>query len=175
MNRMNIISMAKLRAWLLISVSVFAVSTAPAAVHFQILHNFGDAPGDGFDVAGGVILASDGRLYGTTGLGGSKKDILGQGQGTVFKLNEDGDGYTILQSFLPHPEPHLPVGGVIEASDGALYGVAATSGNELVWWQPGGIYKLNKDGSGFVMIHLLNDPRPPTAVSSKEIMECFTG
>jgi uncharacterized repeat protein (TIGR03803 family) len=157
------LSIAKLPACLLIS--VLAMSTAQAAVHFQILHNFGDGPDDGRAEDGGVIIASDGRLYGTTGLGGSYRDILGQGQGTVFKLNEDGDGYVILQSFLPYPEPHVPVGGVIEGSDGALYGVAATSGNEIVWWQPGGIYKLNKDGSGFVMLHLLGDPGP-TAYSA---------
>ena len=40
-----------------------------------------------------VIECSDGRLYGTSASGGAF------GGGTVFRLNKDGSGYTVLFSF----------------------------------------------------------------------------
>ena len=40
-----------------------------------------------------ALVLSGGTLYGTTYLGGSSD------KGTVFKVNTDGTGYTVLKSF----------------------------------------------------------------------------
>jgi hypothetical protein len=129
------------------------IPVAHASVHFQILHNFTDMPDDG-RYPDGLIRASDGWLYGTTSDGGSYTDVLGVArEGTVFKVKENGSGYTILHSFSGYPEPHWPIAGVIEASDGFLYGAASASGSYIYGFKPGGIYKLNKDGSGFEIVY----------------------
>jgi uncharacterized repeat protein (TIGR03803 family) len=58
---------------------------------YRVLHHF-DRPltsSDGWSPHGGLLL-SGATLYGTTEQGGS-------GQGTVFKLNTDGTGFSTLQ------------------------------------------------------------------------------
>lgn len=90
-----------------------------------------------------VTEASDGALYGTTYIGG------GDGAGVVYKVNKDGSGYAVLHRFQANSNPH-PFNRVIEASDGFLYGVSSSPGGIT----PEGIlYRLNKDGSGFSVLH----------------------
>jgi uncharacterized repeat protein (TIGR03803 family) len=91
-----------------------------------------------------VTEASDGALYGTTYIGG------GEGAGTVYKVNKDGSGYAVLHRFKVNSNPH-PFNRVIEASDGLLYGVAS---NQSGTTPDGILYRLNKDGSGFTVLHL---------------------
>ena len=57
------------------------------------LHSFSTNDGEALDPEAGLIQGRDGALYGTSCSGGSS------GYGTVFKLNTDGTGYTILHSF----------------------------------------------------------------------------
>jgi len=64
-----------------------------AAQTFTVLHSF-IAVSDGASPYAGLITNLLGNtLYGTTGYGGSS------GQGTVFKVNMDGTGFTNLHSF----------------------------------------------------------------------------
>lgn len=58
----------------------------------QVLHSFLPTGGDGTNPQSGVILASDGKLYGTTPSGGTGN------QGTVYRLHTDGTG-------VPNPAP----------------------------------------------------------------------
>ncbi|HTB81518.1 MAG TPA: choice-of-anchor tandem repeat GloVer-containing protein [Opitutaceae bacterium] len=85
----------------------------------------------------GVIQGRDGALYGTTWNGGSA------GAGTVFKINPDGSGYTVLLNFFSSHNDYVgfPRVGVIEGSDGALYGAADNF-----------VYTVRKDGSGFAAL-----------------------
>jgi uncharacterized protein (TIGR03437 family) len=70
---------------------------------------------DGTNPVGGVIQASDGNLYGTTSQGGT-------GYGTVFRITTGGT-LTTLHSFTSNgAEGFEPQGGLIQASDGNLYG-----------------------------------------------------
>src|SRR4030095_503192 len=72
----------------------------------------------------------------------------GPGSGTVFKLNPDGTGFTVLHEFDGTTGAN-PYAGLIEAGDGTLYGKArfgGSSGN-------GNIFKLNRDGAGFTVIY----------------------
>ena len=133
---------------------------------FAILHSFSpfSLPTNGIDPAEPPFTNSDGarplgRLnisgntaYGTTCMGGT------WGEGTVFKVNTDGSGFTTLHSFTLR---HANSGGVYTNSDGAGPVAGLTSsGNTLLgttgWggsWGYGTIFALNADGSGFSVLH----------------------
>jgi uncharacterized repeat protein (TIGR03803 family) len=93
-------------------------------------------------IAGGLIEGRDGALYGTSG-GGGQFGPTGLG-GTVFKLQKDGSGMTILHSF----EYGGSASSLIEDADGVLYGTTPFDafGN-------GTVFRLNEDGSGFAVLH----------------------
>ena len=81
-----------------------------------VVHRFGGPPSDGQDPTGPLIQGRDGALYGMTTSGGANS------RGTVFKITLGGI-YTILYSFGASPsDGALPVGGLVEASDGNFYG-----------------------------------------------------
>jgi uncharacterized repeat protein (TIGR03803 family) len=116
--------------------------------NYAVVVNFNDSGGDGINSVARLIQGGDGALYGTTQNGGSN------GQGTVFKINKDGSGYTILKSFTgSNGDGAEPVACVVQGSDGALYGTTSwdsesggiVSGN-------GTVFKLNSDGSGYRML-----------------------
>src|SRR5205823_3784393 len=86
---------------------------------FQVLKAFDGAEGAS---PYGLIEADDGYLYGA---------CLSQGPGgvgTVFKLSKDGTWFQVLHAF-SDPDGNSPRGGVIEGSDGALYGTTMNGGS----------------------------------------------
>src|SRR5882672_1119423 len=136
-----------------------------------VLHHFGQGV-DGVVPGGGLLLDTQGNLYGTTGHGGAYDD------GVVFKLTPTGTE-TIIHSF-NLTDGRLPVAGLIHDDQGNLYGAAhdggaygygtafritpsgettvlhdftggADGGNpetELVWDTQGNLYGTAKDGGG---------------------------
>lgn len=118
---------------------------------FAILHTFDSSLGstDGFSPTS-LILGTDGKLYGTTSVGGV------QARGTVFRLNTDGTGYGILQSFFSTPGFDNGYGPltIVEGGDGVLYGT--TGDNAFTATEEPWIFRLNKDGSGFSLIYALS-------------------
>ena len=93
-----------------------AFKLTPGGV-FTRLHAF-DCSTDGCGPQAALIQASDGYLYGTTPLSGP------DGGGTVFKLALNG-AFNTLHAFDCGPDGCSPYGGVIQASDGHLYGTTA--------------------------------------------------
>ena len=85
-----------LRAWLpsalILALGLVSVQTALAQLTYQRLKSFGFPLQSGTTPEASVIEGSDGALYGTTYSGG-----IASG-GTVFKMNRDGSGYTVLHS-----------------------------------------------------------------------------
>jgi uncharacterized repeat protein (TIGR03803 family) len=69
----------------------------------------------------GLVQATDGAFYGTAASGGTNG-----GWGTVFRLTADGT-LTPLHSF-SYEDGAYPVGGLMEASDGNLYGTTSQGG-----------------------------------------------
>jgi uncharacterized repeat protein (TIGR03803 family) len=113
----------------------------------QVLHSFLATGGDGVYPQTGVILASDGNLYGTTPGGGS------QGSGTLFRLHPDGTGYEILRS-VSGSDGSAPFGGLTQAADGKLYGCNAYGGTS----GGGTLFRLELDGSGFEVVFHFASP-----------------
>jgi uncharacterized repeat protein (TIGR03803 family) len=101
---------------------------------------------DGANPVAGLSLSSD-TLYGTTYRGGNS------GNGTVFKVNTDGTGFTTLYSFTATSTNSLgadtngdgafPSGLVV--SSNTLYGTASYGGSS----GGGTVFALNTDGTGF--------------------------
>src|SRR5262245_45109023 len=108
---------------------------------FTVLKNF-SSPTTGASPSGGLIQGSDGILYGTTVTGGSA------GGGTVFKLNTDGTGFTLLANLSAATTGSAPRGVLMEGLDGALYGTASQGGTGA----SGTVFRLNRDGTGFSVL-----------------------
>lgn len=109
---------------------------------FSVLRSFGYLP-DGASPQAGLTQGSDGRLYGTTVIGGAN------GFGTVFGVNTNGGGYLTLYNFTNSPDGANPRAGLLQGSDGALYGTTTWGGNT----NGGTVFKLNRDGSGYSVLH----------------------
>ena len=100
----------------------------------------------GADINPGMIEAADGFVYGTA--------TDGKG-GTLFKIKPDGTGFTRIHEFNDPALGARPLSGVVEGRDGALYGTTSRGG-DLTCLPPGGcgvVYKIEKDGSGYAVLH----------------------
>jgi uncharacterized repeat protein (TIGR03803 family) len=109
------------------------------------LYSFG-ASLTGFRPKGGVIKASNGKLYGTASIGGTN------GNGVVFSVNQDGTNYLRIREF-SDPDGFEPSGALLEASDGKLYGACRWGGLS----NAGTLFRLNKDGTAFQVIYTFPD------------------
>jgi uncharacterized repeat protein (TIGR03803 family) len=72
-----------------------------------------------------LVQASDGNLYGTTYQGGISNNI--PGYGAVFRITTNGV-LTPLYSFTNGSDGSYPVAGLVQASDGKLYGTTSEGG-----------------------------------------------
>ena len=116
---------------------------------YTVLHRFNYRTGDGVRASGGVILASDGLLYGTTSEGGRAN------KGTIYRMQTNGFGYEVLVHFDGEgAEPVPPIGALVEADDGRLYGAASDGGSFF----RGAIFRVNRDGSGLTALHSFEPP-----------------
>jgi uncharacterized repeat protein (TIGR03803 family) len=111
-----------------------------------------------------LLQASDGLLYGTTSAGGAASE------GTIFSLDLDGSVRRILHSF-SLPGPRIPKGGVIEASDGHLYGTTSQGGAHDV----GTVYRIDREGSNFTTLHVFSKHRDDGAEPLGELVETSPG
>ncbi len=113
---------------------------------YSVLHSFTNALGDGANPNAALIEGSDGALYGTTLRGG-----IGS-LGTVFRIGKDGSGYSVLHGFTNNPDGTVPSTPLLEGSDGVLYGTSGQGGSN----DAGIVFKLHKDGNGYVILHSFN-------------------
>lgn len=101
---------------------------------YTVLHNFaGTAGSDGQDVESGMIVGSDGNLYGVTYRGGTGTI------GVIFKLSTSGT-YTIVAQV---PQPGTPpITSLVQGTDGNFYGIFAGGGTG-----GGAIYSVTTSGT----------------------------
>lgn len=101
---------------------------------FRVLKVFSHS--DGASPANGVVLATDGRLYGTTDFGGAYDS------GTLFSLARDGTGFTVHREFGAPGEGGPSIVRLLAGSDGFVYGSVARAGGVgpyLYRFLPGGL------------------------------------
>ena len=103
-------------------------------------------PSDGARPWAGLVLSGS-TLYGTTRGGGSS------GEGTVFKVNTNGTGYTVLIRFAANGHPYA---GLVLCSN-ELYGT--TFGDTMVPTAPGFgiVFKVATNGTGFTELKDFDD------------------
>jgi uncharacterized repeat protein (TIGR03803 family) len=98
---------------------------------FTSLYSFCDDPPtctDGAGPIGSLIQANDGKFYGTTESGGNiVREGCGNGCGTVFRLSPQGE-FTTVHRFRYIDGANI-WSGLVQASDGKLYGTAQQGGN----------------------------------------------
>ncbi len=119
-----------------------------------IVYSFGSTPDDGVTPLGGLLLADDGNLYGTTVNGGANTCGGPNSCGTVFRvtpagvkatLHSFGSDYRI--GFVPG-DGIAPQGALIQGSDGALYGTTPSGGGGSCGFQYGcgTVFRITLDG-----------------------------
>ncbi len=96
----------------------------------------------------GDLLMSGTVLFGTTCSGGSADD------GTVFKVNTDGTGYSALHSFLGEPTDGSSLYGSLLLSGSTLFGMTSAGGSSGSS-DYGTVFGVNVDGTGYFVLHNL--------------------
>ena len=120
--------------------TVFRI-TMPAGTE-TVLHSFGSVSGDATSPHGSLIQASDGNLYGMTQYGGANS------LGAIIKIALPGGIESVAYSFgafigdSAHPE-----GSLVQASDGALYGMTLNGGTGTL----GAVIKMTLAGTESVL------------------------
>ncbi len=98
------------------------------------LHSFGSNEGN--TPIAPLVQGTDGDFYGTTSEGGA------WGDGTVFKITPEGE-LTTFHSFYISTDGGYPFAGLIQATDGNLYGTTFYSEN----YGRGTVFKITPQGS----------------------------
>lgn len=118
-----------------------------------VLYSFCSQPGctDGELPNGGLIMDSNGNLYGTTFTGGAGGAVChgGYGCGTVFELNANGVE-TVLHSFTNNGLDGMqPTGGLIMGPNGNLYGTTEYGGT--TYYFSGTVFEISPSGTETVL------------------------
>ncbi|MBK6349003.1 MAG: hypothetical protein IPF50_04025 [Proteobacteria bacterium] len=114
-------------------------------------------PDDALSPAGGLVLASDGLLYGTTKFGQAGQV---DGAGSIFKIAAAGTGFQIIHRFAPvtasnqdgspiNTNGAYPEAELVEGGDGYLYGSTRAGGANGT----GTIFKISRDGTDFKSLY----------------------
>ena len=94
---------------------------------------------DGRNPQAGLVQGSDGYFYGTTDYGGTARG------GTVFKISPTG-ALATLHSFTGDNDGANPAAGLVQGSDGNLYGTTEFGGPyEDIF--PGTVFKISTNGA----------------------------
>jgi uncharacterized repeat protein (TIGR03803 family) len=102
---------------------------------FSVLRRFNGCDGHVPDAP--LMRASDGHLYGTTN---ARRCTTGSGSGTIFRISQTGE-FRRLHTFASD-DGVAPVGRLVQAADGRLYGVTQKGGP----YQDGVVYRITTAG-----------------------------
>ena len=110
--------------------------------HLSTLYNFGGVTGDPVSPSGSFIQGSDGNFYNTSLSGGKL------GGGTVFRMTATGQ-VAVLHDFPSKSttDGTTPMGGVVQAHRGTLYGVTFSGGSENL----GTVYAVKSSGKEIIL------------------------
>jgi len=108
-----------------------------------MIHALQSSSSEGRGPQAGVCQSTNSFLYGTTYSGGISN------AGVIFKVDTDGNNYSIVRTFQPtggdgqHPNTEL-----VESSDGFLYGGTYAGGSG----GGGSLFKIKNDGTGYAVL-----------------------
>jgi uncharacterized repeat protein (TIGR03803 family) len=123
---------------------------------FVVLTNLSYGGGDNWVNYGGLAVG-DNAFYGTKFYGGINYD------GQIFKVNQDGTGYTILKTYIDtrFATDGVNPRGTLTLDGNTLYGATRAGGNGF---NPdtfnsgfGTIFKMKTDGSGYAVVKNFNE------------------
>jgi uncharacterized repeat protein (TIGR03803 family) len=135
---------------------IFEITPAGVVTWYYNLNPFSTnngGKGDGQNPIGPVMQAADGNLYGTASGGGA----YGTGAGVVYKIALNGTGYTPIHNF-QFADGTEPKGGLVQGSDGYLYGLTSTGGTLalkliMLGYVPSGtLFKVSTSGANFTLL-----------------------
>jgi len=138
--------------------TVFGLNTDGSG--FAVLHSF-TGGADGKNPKVGLTEASDGTLYGVTYFANSAD------RGTIFKINKDGTGYSVMHVFTGNPDGQQVQCKLLEGSDGALYGTTQYGGTTTA----GTIFTINKNGTGYGILFNLGSVTAGGYIASSGVIE----
>lgn len=157
-SRLNALSM---------SVGVFLLAHSALGqtlTNFQMLYGFTSTNTTTFPYAA-VVEGSDGFLYGTTYGGSSGSDL-----GGIFKIDKNGNNFKLLHQFM-RSDGDTPSAPLIEATNGVLYGTTWLDGSGA----SGSVFKINKDASGFAVLHQFTGATNDGASSVSGLLQASDG
>lgn len=117
---------------------------------FRLLYSFEDGSdnGTGKEPHHDAMLFFDNSFYGATLYGGSNNN------GVIFKINQDGSGYTPVHVFKGGDSGGAQSHSGVIAIGNVLFGMSALGGTQ----GHGTIFKMNPDGSDFKVIYSFHKP-----------------
>lgn len=118
--------------------TIFRISSSG---EFKVLFNFDGAHGAGPEAE--LIQANDGNYYGVTENGGSSN------VGVVFKMTPPHYDVTVLHTF-NNSDGASPIGGLVQATDGNLYGTTGGGGQSN--YPNGVLFRISLAGN-FAVLH----------------------
>lgn len=118
---------------------------------FATVFSFINSGAEGQAPYGSLALGADGDLYGTTQLGGS--GCGGNGCGTVFKVTPGGKMTTL--HFFDGTDGQDPLGTLIQATDGNLYGTTEAGGAN----SSGTIFSISTSGTFTNLYNFCSKPQ----------------
>src|ERR1700749_857797 len=131
------------RSLLLASVALGLGLTAASAKPYTIIHDFsGSQNNDGDHAQSRLIADTQGRLYGTSQLGGANFG------GSVFRLTKTGKTWT-QETLFSFPAGTSPNGTVLFGASGELYGTSIGGG-----LGSGTVWRLHPNGSTWTLTTL---------------------
>ncbi len=115
----------------------------PATSAFAVIHDFDKVVGDGTFPYAGLVLASNGRLYGTSG-------PTVHNYGVLYEIDPATSAFAVIHEFSSSPTDGAgPQGDLIQASDGMLYGTT-TQGGANTW---GTVFQIDPVTHAYSVIH----------------------
>jgi uncharacterized repeat protein (TIGR03803 family) len=119
---------------------LYGITSNGTAYSLTLTGTYKQLPAAPGGIYGPLLLASDGNLYGASSRGGTSNN------GTLFRMSTPSGSIKVLHNF-NDTDGATPSGGLVQASDGTLYGTTAYGGAN----ENGTIYKSNVNGKVTVL------------------------
>lgn len=120
----------------------FDINTDTFTKHFDFDIVHGSRP------TGSLTAASNGKLYGLTSGGGLNVGTYSPGNGVLYEFDVNADQYDVVQ-LLGESLEGYGSGGIVQAGDGMIYGVASFGGIH----HKGVIYKIDPENPVYTKLY----------------------